>query len=103
MPRFDAVFVGLTILDIAGRSVDSIAEGGGFIAGLSIGFDLEKSYGNRGSTVLAETDDRWLLDPCARVSTISPANGTGIDHQLSGSFSCPSLTMRMIAVSPSGS
>ena len=29
MPRFDAVFVGLTILDIAGRSVDSIPEGGG--------------------------------------------------------------------------
>ena len=29
MPKFDAVFVGLTILDIAGRVIDSIPEGGG--------------------------------------------------------------------------
>ncbi len=29
MPRFDAVFVGLTILDIAGRPVEAIPEGGG--------------------------------------------------------------------------
>lgn len=29
MPKFDAVFVGLTILDIAGRPVESIPEGGG--------------------------------------------------------------------------
>ena len=29
MAKFDAVFVGLTILDIAGRPVDSIPEGGG--------------------------------------------------------------------------
>ena len=29
MPEFDAVFVGLTILDIAGRPVESIPEGGG--------------------------------------------------------------------------
>lgn len=29
MPKFDAVFVGLTILDIAGRPVEAIPEGGG--------------------------------------------------------------------------
>ncbi|NND90331.1 MAG: kinase, partial [Granulosicoccus sp.] len=29
MPVFDAVFVGLTILDIAGRPLDAIPEGGG--------------------------------------------------------------------------
>ena len=29
MPTFDAVFIGLTILDTAGRPVDSILEGGG--------------------------------------------------------------------------
>lgn len=29
MPKFDAVFVGLTILDIAGRPVDDIPAGGG--------------------------------------------------------------------------
>lgn len=29
MPKFDAVFVGLTILDVAGRPVDAIPEGGG--------------------------------------------------------------------------
>ncbi len=29
MPKFDAVFVGLTILDIAGRPVEAVPEGGG--------------------------------------------------------------------------
>lgn len=29
MPKFDAVFVGLTILDIAGRPVEAIPAGGG--------------------------------------------------------------------------
>lgn len=29
MPKFDAIFVGLTILDIAGRPIDSIPDGGG--------------------------------------------------------------------------
>lgn len=29
MPAFDAMFVGLTTLDIAGRPVESIPDGGG--------------------------------------------------------------------------